>query len=108
MHLVGERLASLAGTGDPVLRPDPANIELWLTRMMSVSAGTAPARVPLYVATGLADETVPPAWQDLYLDAAAGFGAEITHDRRPGDDHCDIPFSAGSDAARFLLDRLGV
>ena len=65
-------------------------------------------RPPMLLATGLADETVPPAWQDLYLDAAAGFGAEVTHDRRPGDDHCDIPFSAGSDAARFLLDRVGV
>jgi len=51
---------------------------------------------------------LPPAWQDIYVDAATGFGADITRDIRPGDDHCEIPFTAGHDAARFLLDRLGV
>jgi hypothetical protein len=35
-------------------------------------------------------------------------GTDATQREYPGEDHCTVPFAASSDAAEFLLDRLGV
>jgi hypothetical protein len=48
-----------------------------------------------------------PLWQQIYLDAARAMGTDATQREYPGEDHCTVPFAASSDAAEFLLGRLG-
>ena len=107
VHLIGERAARLAGTGE-LLRDDPQRSDVWAERLLSVSAGTSCAQAPIYIATGTTDTTVPPDWQGAYVDAARLLGSDVTQELFPGDDHCEVPFTASSAAQRFLIDRLGV
>jgi hypothetical protein len=106
VHLIGQAAAELAASAGPLVRSDPQRLDRWVTRALSASAGTAPPRVPVRIATGLHDVTVPPAWQALYVDAASRLGGDVTVDEHPGEDHCSVPFAASEASARFLLDHL--
>jgi acetyl esterase/lipase len=89
-----------------LLRPDPQRVDRWLDRMAETSAGRVGASAPVWIATGTADETVAPSWQQAYVDAATALGTEVTHRAYDGEDHVGVVFAAREDACSVLLDRL--
>lgn len=105
-HLLGAELSAAAARG-PVLAAEPRNVERWIARLRSGSAGRSRPTVPVHVATGTADVTVPPSWQQAYVDAAVALGGRVHHELFPGAGHCDVPFVASPAAEGFLLDLLG-
>lgn len=104
-HLLATALARLAAEG-PVLAAEPRNVDRWAERLRSASAGRSCPAAPVYVATATTDTTVPPSWQQAYVEAAVGFGGNVTREDFPGDGHCDVPFTASATASGFLLDHL--
>ena len=48
------------------------------------------ATAPVWIATGTADETVVPAWQHAYIDAARDLGSDVTHREYEGEDHVGV------------------
>ena len=106
VHLLGERAEALAGTG-PLMQPEPVRADEWIERTALPSAGTRTPEAPVLVATGLVDTTVPPHWQQAYVDAARALGGDLTVEEFPDDDHCEVPFTASRHAEDFLLGHLG-
>jgi fermentation-respiration switch protein FrsA (DUF1100 family) len=106
-YSIGEVALARTATDGPMLRHDPQRAESWLECVLRGSAGTRPPNAPVFVATGLADDIVPPSWQEPYLAALRAFGADLTHVVDPDADHCEIPFTARDAACDFLLARLG-
>ena len=106
-YVLGQHLQALAADQDVLNETHPQHVDRWLERLASVCAGQRAASAPVFVATGLDDDTVFPRWQEIYLDAARALGTDATQTEYAGEDHCTVPFAASSDAAAFLLDRLG-
>jgi dienelactone hydrolase len=104
---IGELALARSAHEGPMLRTDPQRIDVWIDCVLRGSAGTRAPSVPIWVATGSTDVTVPPQWQQYYLDALATFGADVTHVVDPEADHCMIPFTAQAEACAFLLGCLG-
>ena len=74
--------------------------------MAETSAGRVRATAPVWIATGTADETVVPAWQHAYIDAARDLGSDVTHREYEGEDHVGVVFAGQADACGILLDHL--
>lgn len=104
---LGALAAEVERREGPLLRPDPQRVERWLDRMAETSAGRVGADAPVWIATGTADETVVPAWQQAYVDAASDLGSDVVHREYAGADHVGVVFAAQADACGVLLDRLG-
>jgi dienelactone hydrolase len=103
---LGALAADLERRAGPLLRPDPQRADRWLERMAESSAGRVRADAPVWIATGTADETVVPAFQQAYVDAASALGTQVTHREYEGEDHVGVVFAAQADACAVLLDRL--
>ncbi|MFM7061308.1 MAG: hypothetical protein ACKOZL_09005 [Actinomycetes bacterium] len=103
---LGALAADLEAREGPLLRPDPQRVERWLERMAETSAGRRVADAPVWIATGTADETVVPAFQRAYLDAAEALGTDATQREYVGEDHVGVVFAAQADACDVLLGRL--
>jgi dienelactone hydrolase len=103
---LGALAAEVERREGPLLRPDPQRVDRWLDRMAETSAGRVGASAPVWIATGTADETVAPSWQQAYVDAATALGSEVTHRAYDGEDHVGVVFAARDDACSVLLDRL--
>jgi len=106
-HVLGQRLQALAATQDLLNEAHPQHLDRWLERLQSVCAGQVAASAPVFVATALDDTMVFPVWQQHYLDAARSLGSDVVQREYADEDHCSVPYAASSDAAGFLLDRLG-
>lgn len=105
---LGALAGELEAREGPMFRSDPVNTDRWIERMLETSAGRVGTTVPVWIATGGADITVPPAWQRAYRESATALGTEVMQHEYAEEDHCSVVFAATDAACDFLLERLDV
>lgn len=79
--------------------PSITTIEPWQSLMLENSAGPLPAHLPVFLAQGAADDTVPPAVTAGYMSKLCDAGSAVTMDVMAGVGHLN---TAKSSAPTFV------
>jgi len=104
---LGALAAEVETREGPLFRADPQRTDRWVARLLETSAGRVAADVPIRIATGTADTTVLPAWQQAYFEVTTALGSDVTRHEYAGEDHCGVVFAARDETCAFLLGHLG-
>ncbi|MGB3337846.1 MAG: lipase family protein, partial [Devosia sp.] len=82
---------------------DVTAVEPWKGLMEENSAGTLPSAIPVFLAQGTVDDTVPEDVTASYMTKICDAGSSVTMDVLPGVGHLDT----AKNAAPAFIDWLG-
>ena len=84
---------------------DPTTIEPWRTLLAENTVGMPPARLPLFVAQGTADDTVDPTVTADYVKRLCANGNAVQRLLLPGVGHSMAGRDSATAAAQWMSDR---
>lgn len=87
------------------LKADPTRVEAWRQIMDRNTPGREPAGVPVFLAQGTADATVPPEITGRFMEALCRHGARVDYNAYPGVTHTFIARDSARDAIAWMADR---
>jgi acetyl esterase/lipase len=84
---------------------DPTVIEPWQTLLAQNTAGLTPRGLPVFIAQGMADDTVVPSVTIAYAKRLCDNGSPVSLARLPGVGHGMVAVKSSLDAIAWISDR---
>lgn len=84
--------------------PDITDVEPWKSLMEENSTGILPTRLPVFLAQGTADDTVPEDVTARYMSRLCDAGSKVTMDLMLGVGHLDTAKNSAGEFVQWLVD----
>ena len=91
---------------DAVFRRDPADVPVWRNVLERNSLRPGRVDVPILLVKGDADELLPKAFTDQYVDQLCTAGDEVDYRVYPGASHVSVLPASAADVGTWLADRI--